>query len=142
MGGFASAFPAIVADITVNRKTGRSVDHSTAQDAGTTVNPGLVENQMTGCLVQGCSRALIEEVRFSKVRQTSLDWISYPTIRFADAPKVTTVVVQRLDQPSAGSGEPSTAAVPAAIANAFFDATGVRLTRMPMTPVSLICGLV
>ena len=47
---------------------------------------------------------------------------------------MTTVVVQRLDQPSAGSGEPSTAAVPAAIANAFFDATGVRLTRMPMTP--------
>ena len=136
MGGFANAYPAVIADITANKKTGKiTVDHLyAAQDAGTTVNPGLVENQMTGCLVQGCSRALIEEVRFTKTKQTSLDWISYPTIRFNEAPKVTTVVVQRLDQPSAGSGEPSTAAVPAAIANAFYDATGVRLTRMPMTP--------
>src|SRR5262245_55921569 len=136
IGGFASAFPAIVADITVNKKTGKiTVDHLyAAQDAGTTVNPGLVENQMTGCLIQGASRALIEQVTFSKKSVTSLDWVSYPTIRFNEAPKVTTVVVQRLDQAPAGSGEPSTAAVPAAIANAFYDATGVRLTRMPMTP--------
>jgi CO/xanthine dehydrogenase Mo-binding subunit len=87
-----------------------------------------------GCLVQGVSRALIEQVRFNRVRQTSLDWITYPVIRFKQAPSVTTVVLQRLDQPSSGSGEPTTAAVPAAIENAFFDATGVRLYRMPMTP--------
>jgi len=136
IGGFANAFPAIVADITVNKKTGKiKVDHLyAAQDAGTTVNPASVENQMEGCLIQGCSRALIEQVDFTKVRQTSLDWVTYPSIRFKDAPAVTTVVVQRLDQPSAGSGEPTTAAVPAAIANAFFDATGVRLYQMPMTP--------
>ena len=55
IGGFANAFPAVVADITVNKKTGKiTVDHLyAAQDAGITVNPGLVENQMTGCLVQG-----------------------------------------------------------------------------------------
>jgi nicotinate dehydrogenase subunit B len=136
IGGFANAFPAVVADITVNKKTGKiTVDHLyAAQDAGTTVNPASVENQMEGCLVQGCSRALIEEVGFTRVRQTSLDWVSYPALRFKDAPGVTTVVLQRLDQPSAGSGEPTTAAVPAAIANAFFDATGVRLYRYPMTP--------
>ena len=64
-----------------------------------------------GCLVQGTSRALLEEVRFTRVRQTSLDWVTYPILRFKDAPAVTTVVVQRLDQPSAGSGEPTTAAV-------------------------------
>jgi nicotinate dehydrogenase subunit B len=135
-GGFANSFTAIVADITVNKKTGViTVDHLyAAQDAGGTVNPASVENQMVGCLVQGCSRALIEEVRFTRVRQTSLDWVSYPILRFKAAPAVTTVVVQRLDQPSAGSGEPTTASVPAAIANAFFDATGVRLFRMPMTP--------
>jgi nicotinate dehydrogenase subunit B len=136
IGGFASSYPAIVADITVNKKTGViTVDHLyAAQDAGTTVNPASVENQMVGCLVQGVSRALIEQVRFNRVRQTSLDWISYPVVRFKQAPSVTTVVLQRLDQPSSGSGEPTTAAVPAAIANAFFDATGVRLYRMPMTP--------
>jgi CO/xanthine dehydrogenase Mo-binding subunit len=61
-------------------------------------------------------------------------WVTYPSIRFKDAPNVTVVVVQQLDQPPAGSGEPTTAAVAAAIANAFFDATGVRLYRMPMSP--------
>ena len=136
LGGFASSFPGVIADITVNKKSGViTVDHLyAAQDAGTTVNPASVENQMVGCLVHGTSRALLEQVAFTRTRQTSLDWASYPTLRFKDSPKVTTVVVQRLDQPAAGSGEPTTAAVPAAIANAFFDATGVRLYRMPMTP--------
>jgi CO/xanthine dehydrogenase Mo-binding subunit len=135
IGGFANAFPAIVADVSVNRKTGKiAVTHLyAAQDAGTTVNPASVENQMEGCLVQGCSRALMDEVRFTRVRQTSLDWVTYPSIRFKDAPRVTTVVVQRLDQPPAGSGEPTTAAVAAAIGNAFFDATGVRMHEAPMT---------
>jgi nicotinate dehydrogenase subunit B len=85
-------------------------------------------------LIQGVSRALIEEVSFTRTRQTALDWVSYPVIRFKDAPAVTTVVVQRLDLPPSGSGEPTTAAVAAAIANAFFDATGVRLHRAPMSP--------
>jgi CO/xanthine dehydrogenase Mo-binding subunit len=136
LGSFADSYTAVVADITVNKKTGViKVDHLyAAQDAGTTVNPASVENQMIGCLIQGVSRALIEEVRFTKVRQTSLDWITYPVIRFKQAPDVTTIVVQRLDLPPSGSGEPTTTAVPAAIANAFHDATGVRLYRMPMTP--------
>ena len=136
IGGFAGSFPAIVADITVNKKSGKIVANHlyAAQDAGTTVNPASVENQMSGCLIQGCSRALLEEVRFTKERQTSLDWVSYPILRFKDAPNVTTVVVQRTDQPSTGSGEPTTAAVAAAIGNAFFDATGVRLLQTPMTP--------
>ncbi len=143
LGGFASSFPGVIADITVNKKSGViTVDHLyAAQDAGTTVNPASVENQMVGCLVHGTSRALLEEVVFTKARQTSLDWVSYPTLRFRDAPKVTTVVVQRLDLPSSGSGEPTTAAVPAAIANAFFDATGVRLYRMPMTPAYVRAAL-
>jgi CO/xanthine dehydrogenase Mo-binding subunit len=136
IGGFAGSFPAIVADITVNKKSGKIVANHlfAAQDAGTTVNPASVENQMSGCLIQGCSRALLEEVRFTKERQTSLDWVSYPILRFKEAPNVTTVVVQRMDQPSTGSGEPTTAAVAAAIGNAFFDATGVRLLQTPMTP--------
>jgi nicotinate dehydrogenase subunit B len=136
MGGFASSYPAVIADITVNKKTGKiSVDHLyAAQDCGTAVNPASVENQMVGCLVHGTSRALHEIVTFNKTRVTSLDWVTYQTLRFKDSPKVTTVVVQRLDQPPAGAGEPTTAPVPAAIANAFFDATGVRLYQYPMTP--------
>jgi nicotinate dehydrogenase subunit B len=143
IGGFANAMPGIVADITVNKKTGKiTVDHLyAAQDAGTTVNPASVKNQMEGCLVQGTSRALKEEVTFTRVRQTSLDWVSYPIIRFKEYPAVTTTVIQRLDLPSAGSGEPTTAAVSAAIANAFFDATGVRLLRAPMTPAYVRAAL-
>jgi CO/xanthine dehydrogenase Mo-binding subunit len=127
---------AIAAHVTVNKKTGKiTVDHLyAAQDAGTTVNPASVENQIEGCLVQGASRALLEEVRFDRVRQSSLDWVSYPILRMKDAPAVTPIVVQRLDKPAGGSGEPTTAAVAAAIANAFFDATGVRLFRAPMSP--------
>jgi CO/xanthine dehydrogenase Mo-binding subunit len=136
IGGFAGAFPAVVADITANTETGKIiVDHLyVAQDAGITVNLASVENQMLGAAVQGVSRSLSEEVRFTKARATSLDWVTYPILRFKESPTVTTTVVQRLDQAPAGSGEPATAAVPAAIANAFFDATGVRLYRMPMSP--------
>ena len=94
----------------------------------------MVENQMVGCLVQGCSRALLEEVRFTKVRQTSLDWVSYPILRFKDTPKVTNVIVYRPDREASGSGEPPLLSASAAIPNAIFDATGVRMTQAPLTP--------
>jgi CO/xanthine dehydrogenase Mo-binding subunit len=82
----------------------------------------------------GVSRALFEEVTFDSGRVTSLDWVTYPLLRFKDHPGVTTVVVQRADLQSTGNGEPPTAAVAATIANAFFDATGIRLYEAPMTP--------
>jgi nicotinate dehydrogenase subunit B len=143
IGGFSNTFAAIVAEIEVNRKTGKiAVKHLYgAQDCGLAVNPASVENQIEGCLVQGTSRALYEEVRFSKSRQTSVDWVTYPVLRFKDAPNVTPIVVQRTDLPSSGSGEPTTAPVAAAIANAFFDATGVRLHQYPMTPALVRAAL-
>jgi CO/xanthine dehydrogenase Mo-binding subunit len=105
-----------------------------SQDAGLAVNPGAVENQMNGGMVQMASRTLFEELRIGKTNVLSLDWVSYPIMRFKDAPAITTVVVQRTDQPSTGSGEPASAPVAAAIANAFFDATGVRPRSLPLTP--------
>jgi CO/xanthine dehydrogenase Mo-binding subunit len=65
---------------------------------------------------------------------TSLDWVSYPILRFKDAPRTTVVVVNRPDVPPRGGGEETHEPTPAAIANAFFDATGVRIRRAPMTP--------
>ena len=77
---------------------------------------------------------LKEEVTFSTRTVTSVDWVSYPILRFAEHPEVFPVVVKRLDQPSTGAGEEVMGATAAAVANAFFDATGVRLREYPMTP--------
>jgi CO/xanthine dehydrogenase Mo-binding subunit len=136
LGGFASTQVGIVADVQVNKKTGKIlVTHLyAAQINGLTISPGLVENQMSGNLIQGLSRGMYEQVTFDRKRVTSLDWITYPILRFKESPKVTTVSIQRKDLPSTGSGEPVNAPVAAAVANAFFDATGARIRVAPMTP--------
>jgi CO/xanthine dehydrogenase Mo-binding subunit len=130
------AYAAGVVEIEVNKKTGVITTKHVynAVDAGLSVGLELVENQMTGASVQGVSRALYEEVRFNKSRVTSLDWISYPILRFKDHPAVTNVIIQRTDQVPIGVGEPATTPAAPAIANAFFDATGVRIREAPMTP--------
>jgi nicotinate dehydrogenase subunit B len=135
IGSEHTSHTAAVADITVNKKTGKiTVNHLySAMDAGLTINPGLVENQMSGLMIMGTSRALYEQVRFTKSNVTSLDWVSYPILRFQDHPNVTVAVVQFTDQQPTGAGEEAMCPVPAAIANAFFDATGARLRQLPMT---------
>ena len=136
MGGFANSQAANVADIEVNIKTGKiTVKHTyVAVVAGLMAALNQAESNMTGALIMGVSRALYEEVTFDSGRVTSLDWVTYPLLRFKDHPTATTVVVQRFDLQSTGNGEPPTAAVAATIANAFFDATGVRIHEAPMTP--------
>jgi nicotinate dehydrogenase subunit B len=96
-----------IADIEVDRDSGKiRVTHLFgALDAGLVVNPELVENQIEGTLVPATSRALIEEVQFTETQVTSLDWKSYPVLRFADHPSVTPIVVQRLNDRSTGAGE-------------------------------------
>ncbi|MFM1886269.1 MAG: hypothetical protein RL026_1426, partial [Pseudomonadota bacterium] len=105
-----------------------------ALDAGAVVNPATVEAQIMGQLVQTASRLLFEEVGIANGRSTALDWHSYPVLRITDCPRITPVVVQRMDQRSTGAGEETMAAAAAAIANAFFDATGKRMERYPLTP--------
>jgi CO/xanthine dehydrogenase Mo-binding subunit len=72
---------------------------------------------------------------------TSLDWNTYPILRFDESPEVTPIVVQRLNERSSGAGEEVMAAAAAAIANAFFDATGVRMDQYPMTPSRVLAAL-
>jgi nicotinate dehydrogenase subunit B len=136
LGTHHVSYGAAVAEIEVNRRTGNIVATHVygALDAGQVINPGLVENQIVGQAIQATSRVLKEEVTFDKSGVTSLDWVSYPVLRFAEHPQVTAVVVQRLDEPSTGAGEEVMGATAGAIANAFFDATGVRLRQYPMTP--------
>jgi CO/xanthine dehydrogenase Mo-binding subunit len=144
LGTHMSSYGAAVADVRVDRRTGNVVATHLygAIDAGMVVNPAAVENQISGQLVQAASRILKEEVTFSKTNVTSLDWNSYPILRFAESPAVTTIVVQRMDQKSTGAGEEIMAAASAAIANAFFDATGVRLREYPLTPARVKAALV
>jgi CO/xanthine dehydrogenase Mo-binding subunit len=136
IGGFAGSQAGVVVDIEVNKKTGKiTVKNAyTAQVAGLTVYLDGVEQQLDGNLVMAASRALSEAVVFNKKQVTSLDWISYPIMRFKDSPNTKYQVVQRTDLAPTGSGEPPAAPMPAAIANAFFDATGVRIREAPMTP--------
>jgi nicotinate dehydrogenase subunit B len=136
LGGFASSQAGVVADIDVNRRTGKITARHlyVAGVQGFALYLPGIENQMEGNLVMGLSRALHEEVAFNRYRTTSLDWVTYPILRFAEAPKVSTLVIQRKDLASTGAGEPPTVPVAAAVANAFFDATGVRIRTAPMTP--------
>jgi CO/xanthine dehydrogenase Mo-binding subunit len=91
--------------------------------------------------VQTVSRLLLEEVKFNEQGVTSLDWNTYPVLRFDECPEVTPVVVQRLNERSSGAGEETMAAASAAIANAFFDATGVRMEEYPLTPTRVLAAL-
>jgi CO/xanthine dehydrogenase Mo-binding subunit len=144
VGTHLTSYAAAVAEIEVDTQAGlitakRMVG---AIEAGQAVNPGFIENQISGMLVQAASRVLKEEVTFSRTNVTSLDWASYPVLRCAESPDVTAIVVKRQDQPSTGAGEEVLGPAAAAIANAFFDATGVRLREHPMTPARVRAALV
>jgi len=112
-----------------------------AIDCGLAVNPGNVENQISGQLVPTVNRMLKEEVTFNKTNVTSLDWNSYPILRFEECPEVVPIVVQRVNEKSTGAGEEVMAAAAAAFANAFFDATGVRLRGYPFTRKRVLAAL-
>jgi nicotinate dehydrogenase subunit B len=101
-----------------------------------------VRNQVEGCLLQGMSRALFEEVAFRRGGTESTDWSSYPIARFEDMPDVVEVaLIDRTDQPSVGAGEAATCPVAAAVGNAIFNATGIRLRQYPFTPARISSAL-
>jgi CO/xanthine dehydrogenase Mo-binding subunit len=135
---------AAIADIEVNKKTGKiTVKHIyQAASAGLAVSIGGIENQIVGGTTQILSRLLVEQYRYSKTRVTSTDFVTYPVLRFRDAPQVTPIVLQWSSNPlTAGVGEPVAVAPAAAVANAFFDATGVRLRTAPLTPARVRAAL-
>lgn len=143
LGTHLASWGGATAEIEVDPASGRvRILHLCgAIDAGRVVNPSNVEQQIIGQLVQTASRMLLEEVTFDATGVTSLDWASYPILRIADTPRITPVVVQRLEEESLGAGEEVMAAAAAAIANAFFDATGRRLTHYPFTPARVLAAL-
>ncbi len=130
------AYVAMVADVVVDRASGAvQVERVTAAvDAGQTINPDGLANQIEGGVVQGTSWTLKEEVKFDKERIVSRDWAGYPILTFLEAPTVEVTVIDRPELPSLGAGEASQGPTPAAIANAIRHATGVRLRDLPFTP--------
>src|SRR5262249_14450846 len=136
LGTHHVSYGAAGADVEVDRRTGNIVATHVygALDPEQWINPGLVEHQIVGQAIHAASCVLKEAVAFAKSGVTRLHWLSSPMLRFAEHPQVTAVVVQRLDEPSTGAGEEVMGATAAAIANAFFDASGVRLRQYPMTP--------
>jgi nicotinate dehydrogenase subunit B len=104
-----------------------------AHDCGLVINPGTLKAQIEGNILQTLSRTLFEEVAFDHARVTSVDWASYPILRFPDAPEILIDIVDRPLEPPLGAGEASATPVPAALANAVFDAVGRRLTTVPFT---------
>ncbi|WP_440533144.1 molybdopterin cofactor-binding domain-containing protein [Variovorax sp. YR566] len=160
--GFGAAWAAWVADVEVNRKTGEVhvrrvvVGH----DAGLMINPAGVEHQIHGNVIQTTSRALKEQVQFAPQQQqqgtatgaqlpgvlpsgvvASREWGSYPIINFREVPVIEVMHMPRPGEPSLGAGESSSVPGTAAIANAIFDATGVRFRSPPFTPETVLAEL-
>jgi CO/xanthine dehydrogenase Mo-binding subunit len=121
-------------DISVKRLT-------IAVDVGEAINPDGVINQIEGGAIQATSWVLKERVRFDRRRITSNTWTSYPILRFSEAPEVQVELIQRSDSEPLGAGEAAHGPVTAAIANAVFDALGLRVRNLPITRDSLIAAM-
>jgi len=131
-----AAYCAIASEVEVNRETGRPrlIRAVAAVDSGQVVNPDGLINQIEGAIVQSMSWTLYESVSFDDTRITSIDWQTYPILRFDAVPESVEVhIINRPGQPFLGSGETGQGPAAASIANAIANATGKRLRNLPLT---------
>jgi len=128
-------YVAMAMEVEVDKRSGaiRVRRVGCAHDCGLIINPDAVRLQIEGSILQTLSRTLYEEVRFDQARVTSVDFASYPLLRFPDVPDIAIDLVIRPTDPPLGAGEAAATPVPAALANAVFDATGIRLRTVPFT---------
>src|SRR5262249_9107520 len=128
---------AMVADVDIDRSTGKIWvrKFTVAHDCGQIINPAGLRQVIECGVVQSISRTLWGEVRFSTETVTSVGWLTYPILDITEAPEMIDVVlIDRPEIPPTGAGEPPIRPVAAAVANAVFDATGVRIRRAPFSP--------
>jgi nicotinate dehydrogenase subunit B len=128
---------AMIAEVEIDRRSGKIWvrKFTVAHDCGQIINPDGLRMTIEGNIVQGISRTLWEEVKFDGKNVTSVDWVSYPILDITETPEaIDVVLINHPEIPSSGAGEPSSRPVAAAIANAVFDATGVRIRRVPFAP--------
>ena len=134
------SYCAVVADVEVAREV-RVRKCWIAVDVGLIINPDGVLNQVEGGAIQATSMTLKEAVRFDTTRITSDAWEHYPILTFSEVPEVEVELISRPDQPSVGAGEAAHGPVAAAIGNAVFNAIGVRVRNMPMTPEQIVAAM-
>jgi nicotinate dehydrogenase subunit B len=135
---------AIIAEVEVDRTTAKvwARRFVVAHDCGQVVAPDLLRLTIEGNVVQTTSRALKEEVMFDQKNVTSVDWLTYPILDITEAPEsIEIILIDHPEIPPGGAGETSSRPIAAALANAIFDATGIRLRQAPFTPERLKAGL-
>jgi len=139
----AETYVALAADVTVDRNTGSvKVDRVVcAQDMGLVVNPDGSRMQMEGCIAMGLGYVFSEELRFEGGRIRDTNFGTYELARFSQMPEIETVFVSNDSLPPKGGGEPAIINMGAVVANAVYDATGVRMYRLPMTPERVFAAL-
>jgi CO/xanthine dehydrogenase Mo-binding subunit len=128
---------AIIAEVDIDRASGkiRARKFTVAHDCGQIINPDGLRHTIEGNIVQGVSRTLWEEVKFDGRNVTTIDWMTYPILDITETPEtIDIVLINHPEIAPTGAGEPSIRPVAAAIANAIFDATGVRIRRVPFSP--------
>jgi nicotinate dehydrogenase subunit B len=139
-----NGYAALIAEVEVNLETGvvRPTRFVVALDCGPISNPDGVRNQTEGGILQGMSRALVEEVTWDNRRITSTDWETYKSLHLDyEMPAIESVFVTPEGVPAIGAGETAITVTPAAIGNAIFDATGRRLRDLPFTPERVTSAL-
>jgi nicotinate dehydrogenase subunit B len=135
---------AVIAEIDIDRPTGKiwARKFTVAHDCGLIINPDGLKHVIEGNVVQGASRALWEEVKFDQKTVTSIDWVTYPILDITETPEtIDTVLINRPEIAPSGGAEAAMRPMAAAIANAIFDATGVRMRRVPFSPDRLRAAL-
>lgn len=135
-----AAYAAVVVEVEVG-ETIKVLRAVAAVDCGRTINPDGVSNQIEGGIVQATSWVLKEQVRFDRTRITTRTWDDYPILRFSEAPPVEVAIIDRPDEPSLGVGEAVAGPLAAAIANAVFDAIGVRVRDLPFTRERMLAAI-
>ena len=142
-GIYSNAYAASMAEVAVDRKTGHVQVKRvvSAMDVGLVVNPDGLRQQMEGCIAMGLGYTLSEEVHFKNGEVLDRNFDSYQIPRFSWMPKLETILIDNPGMPAVGGGEPPIITMGAVIANAIFDAVGVRLRQLPMTPARVLEAL-
>jgi isoquinoline 1-oxidoreductase len=139
----AGTFCALVAQVDVDRKTGEIKVKRivAAQDMGQVINPMGAKMQMEGCIAMGLGYVLMEELQFKGGEIVDHNFETYALPRFSHVPKIETILIKNDELSPQGGGEPAIVPMGAVVANAFFDLTGVRMYRLPMTPKRVLAAL-